>query len=126
MSVSAILLSLRGPLVALALCALAAQQLVGFAFAANPSLSDQGGFTLCLSAELTSVPGQDDQNAPLGVAHDCLCLLIVGAALAPAPDAGPAPVLATAQPPIISQTFERSPLQAAPPPPARAPPAFLA
>ena len=60
----------RGVLAALALCALAAQQLVGFALAASPALAHESGFSLCLS----SAPDLDNQADEPG-SGVCVCTL---------------------------------------------------
>ncbi|MEM1284653.1 MAG: hypothetical protein AAGH43_04645 [Pseudomonadota bacterium] len=108
---------LRGVLVALALCALAAQQLVGFALAASPALAQESGLSLCLST--AAEPGSPDGDTAPGL---CVCTLQHSVAVW-------SPVLGPAEPQTVALFAAMRPAIQAPlrdpatlPPPSRAPP----
>ncbi|MEM6381147.1 MAG: hypothetical protein AAF739_00600 [Pseudomonadota bacterium] len=112
---------LRGPLVALALCALCAQQLVGFVLVASPAMADDLAWTLCLSSSDSDQPGEKG----LVSAELCDCIMHQTGAILSSGD--PAVLvalgLAKQQSPLIGER----PIGIYPtgPPPARGPPVFL-
>ena len=121
MTVLRSLLNLRQPLAALALCAMLAQTVVGFALTASPALAGQSGLSLCQNSQ-QGVPGEtDDQQQGAGF---CACVLTLAQALVPQHDTLPLPqaVQTLCEPPFIGEAFGRAPSN---PPPARAPPPFL-
>lgn len=117
------LLCLRGPLVALALCALLAQQVVGFVLTASPAFAIESGFSLCLSGPLDA---DDNPKDVVSGAGFCPCTLTSGLALLP-------PVAPLIAMPLVNAdtlhvaTHDRVLADSPPtgPPPARAPPANL-
>jgi hypothetical protein len=114
---------LRQPLAALALCALLAQQLVGFVLIASPAMALESGFSLCLSGP----PGADDNPKDvIGGAGFCPCTLTTSLALlSPSGPQIAAPetlLLALSFAAHGSLLFDSPPTG---PPPARAPPAIL-
>lgn len=113
---------LKAPFVALAFCALLAQQMVGFVLTASPVLAYESGFSLCLSGP---PPSSDDPLDLFGGAGFCPCTMQHVAGILPAQSnldpCAPTP-LAMVLP--LAQTRADLGL-ASGPPPARAPPFHL-
>lgn len=73
MSLIRLICQLRQPLVALALCTLLAQQMVGFVLTASPVMAYEAGFSLCLNG---SPPSNDDPaSAVVSGAGFCPCTM---------------------------------------------------
>lgn len=117
-----ILLTLRQPLAALALCALLAQQMIGFALTASPALAIESGFSLCLSGP----PSADDDPFDLiDGAGFCPCTLhMVMGVLPPAPALSISMAVDNESFALASDTLNLVAASTGPPP-ARAPPATL-
>lgn len=122
MSISHLTHQLRQPVVALALCALLAQQMVGFVLTASPVMAYEAGFSLCLSG---SPPSSDDPLDMVSGAGFCPCTVQHGVGILPAQN--------TVEPRIRLVTQILLPLApiradtglATGPPPARGPPLAL-
>lgn len=122
MSLSHLSHQLRQPFVALALCALLAQQMVGFVLTASPAMAYESGFSLCLSGPLSS---GDDPLDIVGGAGFCPCTMQHVAGVLPAQSAVEPAVPPRAELFIpVAQTRADMGLTTGPPP-ARAPPANL-
>lgn len=122
MSLSYLTRQLRQPLVALALCALMAQQMVGFVLTASPAMAYESGFSLCLSGPLDS---DTDPLDMVGGAGFCPCTMQHVAGVLPTqcvPEAVASSPLRVVLP--IALTRADMGLTTGPPP-ARAPPIHL-
>lgn len=123
MSLSRLTRQLRQPLVALALCALMAQQMVGFVLTASPAMAYESGFSLCLSGPL---PSSDDPLDVVGGAGFCPCTMQHVAGVLPTQSSVEPVALTLAKsltPAAITRPDRRLTTG---PPPARAPPLHLA
>lgn len=122
MSLSRLTLQLRQPLVALALCALLAQQMVGFVLTAAPAMAYESGFSLCLSSPLSS---SDDPMDMVAGAGFCPCTMQHVVGLIPVAD-GVAPVPWAMLDAFVPVALTRADMGLTTgPPPARAPPLHL-
>lgn len=122
MSLLRLLHHLKAPLVALAFCALLAQQMVGFVLTTSPVMAYEAGFSLCLSGP---PPSADDPLDMVGGAGFCPCTIQHVAAVLPTQGAVE-PLAASRADFIMPQALTRADGHLSTgPPPARAPPFFL-
>lgn len=123
MSLSHLTCQLRQPIVALALCALLAQQMVGFVLTASPVMAYEAGFSLCLSGP---PPSNDDPvDAVVSGAGFCPCTMQHVAGVVPTQGAVEPITLAPADA-FLPLALTRADMGLTTgPPPARAPPVLL-
>lgn len=119
MTVVSKVLVLRAPLAALALCAILAQQLVGFVLTASPALAYESGFSLCLSGP---PPADSDPRDAAQSAGFCPCTLQGMAGLVSPAVAVAAPLAFEHTAPLPPAFRHLSDISDTGPPPARAPP----
>lgn len=122
MSLSRLTLQLRHPFVALALCALLAQQMVGFVLTASPVMAYEAGFSLCLNGPLES---DTDPLDMVGGAGFCPCTMQHVAGVLPT-QCILEPVASTPLRVVLPIALTRADMgPTTGPPPARAPPVHL-
>lgn len=113
---------LKAPLVALAFCALMAQQMVGFVLTASPVMAYESGFSLCLNGPLDS---DTDPLDMVGGAGFCPCTMQHVAGVLPT-QCILEPVASTPLRVVLPLALTRADMgPTTGPPPARAPPAHL-
>ncbi len=122
MSLTHALRSLKHPFVALALCAVLAQQLVGVVLAASPVLAAESGLSICLGASSDTA---DPQSDAAGDPAFCPCTLTGLAVLEPPQPSITVPGLVSSASSLPANRALLWQAEATGPPPARGPPLTL-